>query len=64
MPRKQTAGCHGTQIANKLLKSVAKLQYFGKIPRSKNRMREGKKNRLNLVNACYHRVPVLLSSSL
>jgi hypothetical protein len=53
MPRKYNAGRrHCTQLVNKLFKSVAILQYFGKIPRNKNCMREGIRNRLNLVYAC------------
>jgi hypothetical protein len=51
----------GSQIANRTLKNVAKLNYLGTTATNKNLCEEEIERRLNLDNACYHSVQKLLS---
>jgi hypothetical protein len=55
---------HSIKITNRSFESVVKFKYLGKSLTDQNCMQEEINSRLNLENACYHLVQILLSSRL
>jgi hypothetical protein len=65
MSRDQIAGrSHGIKIHNSFFEWVEEFQYLGTTLMNQNPIQEEFKRRLKSVNACYHLVQNLLSSSL
>jgi hypothetical protein len=56
--------CPGSQIANRTLETVAKLNYLGTSVTDENLSQEEIKRRQNLDSACYHSVQKLSSCRL
>ena len=65
MSREQTAGLsHTMKVDNSSIERVEELKYLGTTLTNQNSIQKEIKSRLKLVNACYHSVQNLLSSSL
>ena len=63
--QEQTAGLsHNMKIDNSSIERLEEFKYLGKKLTNQNSIQEEIKSRLKSVNACYHSVQNLLSSSL
>jgi hypothetical protein len=65
LSRHQNAGQnHDIKVGNKSYEDVAQFKYLGMTVTNQNLIHEEIKRRMNSVNACYHSVQNLLSSSM
>jgi hypothetical protein len=64
MSRHPNSGQNQNMKANESFKSMAKFKYLGTTLKNQNDIHDEIKSRLNLGNACYYSVQVLLSSRL